>query len=114
MKALVAVGVGALVVAGIAGVAYAASKDDEDRRIWLIKGRRYALAARMTGPGWDASMFPGFCEFSQPTMNTPAGQILHDASGKDYPIVTEVQFTARWCSETVQWDVPSNIAIAEV
>jgi len=100
MRPVVAL-VAGLGVLAVGGVALAASQDDEPRRIWLIKGTRYAIVHRIAGAGWDASMYPGFCNFSQPVI---IGQ------GSNF---TEVQFTADWCIANLQWDVPPNVAIAE-
>jgi hypothetical protein len=102
--------VAGLGVLAVGGVALAASQDDEPRRIWLIKGTRYAIVHRIAGAGWDASMYPGFCNFSQPVIT---GQGTENPQGVAYNY-TEVQFMADWCITNLQWDVPDNVAINEV
>lgn len=83
----------------------ASSQDETDgRTINLVKGKRYAIAHRIMGPGWDASMYPGFCAFSNPVVT---------AQGTG-PVFTEVQFTAEWCAANMVWSVPNEIAISEV
>lgn len=97
MKTAIAV-VGGLGLLAVAGVALAASKDEESKReIWLINGQRYAIAYRVQGPGFDVSMFPGFCNFSALT-----------------DLGAEVQFTADWCAANTLWQVPDSVAIGEV
>ena len=100
---------GGLIIGGVAlGLfLWANAHEETKRRMWLINGIRYAIAARMTGPGWDASMFPGFCNFSEPVM-TGQGET---SAGVRW---VEVQFTANWCQANLQWDVPENISISEV
>lgn len=88
--------------------ASAAMADESNRQIWLIKGKRYAIAHRIVGAGWDASLYPGFCNFSNPVITGAK----RTRSGP--PSYTEVQFTAEWCIDNYQWDVPDNIEIAEL
>lgn len=91
--------------AGLALFLWASSRDETDgRTINLVRGKRYAISHRIMGPGWDASMYPGFCNFSSPVVT---GQ----GSG---PVFTEVQFTAEWCANNMVWSVPNEIAIAEM
>lgn len=102
MSALVVIGGLALAVGGIALLAK--SEQDSDREFWLIRGKRYYLTHQLTGPGWDASMYPGFCNFSQPGLsgqNTP-----------ENPMVAT--FTAEWCAPNEKFTVPDNLAIVEV
>lgn len=73
------------------------------REIWLINGKRYAIVQRIQGPGWDPSMWPGFCNFSQPVITV-------DTNGAYF---TEVQFTANWCTKNTLFVAPPNVAIAE-
>lgn len=81
------------------------SEGDAGRSFWLIQGKRYAISHRIAGPGWDASMYPGFCNFSEPVMT---------ASGMGPTAWAEVQFTAEWCAPNKQFVVPVDMAIAEV
>lgn len=78
--------------------------ESNQRQITLVRGKRYAIVHRVQGPGWDASMYPGFCNFSTPVVT---GQ------GRG-PVFTEVQFTAEWCAANMVWSVPQDIAIAEL
>jgi len=89
------------VMAGLGAIALFAVNDDEadSRTIHLIKGVRYAVAVRITGPGFDPSMFPGFCNFSQPVIT---------AEGNGWG---EVQFSAVWCAENQAFEAPENMAI---
>ncbi len=109
MKPVVALLVGGgLLAAGGLAIAASESGSESNRQIWLIKGKRYAIDIRMTGPGWSPDMFPGFCNFSTPVL-LPAG--VNPAS-QTYN--TEVQFEADWCIDNIHWDVPPNIAVSEV
>lgn len=97
-----------LVGAGVGLALWAAMKDDENpRSMWLINGKRYAIVHRITGPGWAATMYPGFCNFSEPVIT---GQNTN-ARGQAW---TEVQFTANWCAANTQFVVPESMAISEV
>jgi hypothetical protein len=110
MKLLVPLAVSALTIGGVALVASAATMA-EDRKIWLINGKRYALVHRFTGPGWDASMYPGFCDFSEPVL-TSNPSYTYPQSPTVVGMV-EVQFMANWCAANTHWQVPDEIAIAE-
>lgn len=84
------------------GLAVASKKPPASSRdIWLINGKRYAIAHRIVGPGWDASLYPGFCNFSTPVIT---GQIGN---------ATEVQFEADWCAQNTLFTAPDNMAITE-
>lgn len=90
--------------AAIGGLLLFALHDDnaDGRTVMLVQGKRYAIAHRITGPGWDVSMYPGFCNFSDPVIT---------AEGNGWG---EVQFEADWCATNRSWDVPAELAIAEV
>lgn len=94
-------------VAALAGFAWLVTHpaNPKKREIWLINGKHYGVVHRIHGPGWDASMYPGFCNFSRPVI-TGQGS---DANGA----YTEVQFTANWCTKNTLFVVPDNMAIAE-
>lgn len=77
--------------------------DASKREIWLINGKRYAVVHRIHGPGWDASMYPGFCNFSEPVI-----------TGQPSVGVTEVQFEANWCTTNTLFQAPPEMAISEV
>ena len=96
-----------LVLLGGGGLWYLATHDKDDRTIWLVQGKRYNIVHRFAGAGWDASMYPGFCQFSQPVLTHPPG------TGR-MGSMAEVQFSAAWCRGNLQWTVPENIAISEV
>jgi hypothetical protein len=83
----------------LAGLGFLVWKDKHGRTIRLVNGRRYAVAFRTNAPGFDVSMFPGFCEFSQPVL----------LQSQNY---YEVQFTAQWCAANTDWDVPEGIAVS--
>lgn len=106
MKALTTVAVSAVAIGGLAWLASEAMADEgtPGRSFWLIQGKRYAIAHRIY-VGWDANMYPGFCNFSQPVVT---------ASGQGPASWAEVQFTAEWCSENMQFTVPEDMAIVEV
>lgn len=98
-----------LVVGGLAlgFFFWSTMRDGADSRVMnLVRGKRYAIVHRVRGPGWDASMYPGFCNFSTPVV-TGQGSTRGGAW-------TEVQFTAEWCAANMRWDVPADVAIAEV
>lgn len=97
---VVAVG-GALAVLGY----LAFREEDEERTIWLIQGKRYAIAHRVQGPGWDVSMYPGFCNFTDPAIT---------AEGTGPVAWAEVQFSAEWCAPNQEFEVPTDMAITEV
>lgn len=100
------IGTVAVVGTALAVLGYMAFRDEEqDRTIWLIQGKRYAVAHRIQGPGWAAEMYPGFCNFSDPVITAEGGEAV--AWG-------EVQFTAEWCAPNQEFDVPSEMAITEV
>lgn len=96
---VILLGLGALAVIGL--LAWGGRDSNTVREIWLINGARYALAFRTNSPGWDSSLFPGFCEFSSPVVNPGDGYY-------------EVQFTAQWCTVNTLWQVPENIAVSQV
>lgn len=103
-SALVPVALGMVALGGLAFLASDASADEGNvRSFWLIQGKRYAIAHRITGPGVSADMYPGFCNFSEFTLSSIPGAIGGEA-----------QFTAEWCAPNRQWDVPSEVAIVEV
>lgn len=104
MPALLVVG-GTVVALGALALLAGSEAESDDRGFWLIKGKRYAIAHRIQGPGWDATMYPGFCNFSQPAIT---------AEGTDPTAWAEVQFSAEWCAENTQFQVPENLSIAEV
>lgn len=76
-------------------------KHDNTRELWLVQGKRYNIVIRVTGAGFDASMLPGFGNFSQPILT---------ASGPGWG---EVQLQADWMGQKTLWLVPDNVAIAE-
>jgi hypothetical protein len=94
-----------LALAVVGGFAYLLLEGDENgesvREIWLVNGARYVVSVRLQGPGFDVSMFPGFCQFDQPMAQQVNG-------------LYEVTFHANWCAANTLWLVPDNVQIAQV
>lgn len=106
MKALTTVALAGVALGGLAFLASEAMADEGEsgRMFWLVQGKRYAISHRLY-VGWSADMYPGFCNFSGPVMT---------ASGTAPAAWAEVQFTAEWCQANRQFQVPADMAIAEV
>jgi hypothetical protein len=96
--------IGGAALLGIGAWAWV-SRDKAISNRWLLlkEGQRYAILIQVSGPGIDASMFPGFCNFSE---FTPVG----GTSSLGFT----VQFTAEWCLADRQWLVPENVSVSQV
>lgn len=97
--------VGGVGLAALVGFAMTEDGTTHPREIWLINGKTYVVSHRIHGAGWDASMYPGFCSFSEP--------VITGQGGTGQTSYTEVQFKANWCMQNTLWQVPPELAIAE-
>lgn len=105
MSPLAILGIGAAAIGGVALLSKVASASEDepgDRELWLIQGHTYSITHHIVGPGWDASLYPGFTNFSNPVLVQ---------SGPGWGVV---QFTATWNAANQLYQVPESMSIQDV